>query len=104
MWVDFTLSNMKSLNPKWTINSYEAMRGRKDLLQRAWEATRLWSILQRTFQPTANVPRAYEEPTSDNEEPHMLQRVNTPPRTAKLIWRGVILTKQNQIMDKLPRL
>ena len=69
VWVDFTLSNMKSLHAKWTINSYEAMRGRKDLLQRAWEATGLWSILQRTFQPTANVPRAYEEPTSDNEEP-----------------------------------
>ena len=45
------------------------MRNRKDLLQKAWELTGLWSVIQRTFQPAANVPKVYNEPCSDNDEP-----------------------------------
>ena len=45
VWVDFTLSNMKAIHARWTINSYESMRKRKDLIQKDWELTGLWSIL-----------------------------------------------------------
>ena len=69
VWVDFTLSNMKAIHAKWTINSYEAMRNRKDLLQKAWELTGLWSVIQRTFKPTTNVPKVYDDPSPHNDEP-----------------------------------
>ena len=40
------------------------MRNRKDLLQKG-----LWSVIPRTFQPTANVPKVYDDPCPDNDEP-----------------------------------
>ena len=45
------------------------MRNRKDLLQKAWELMGLRSVIPRTFQPTANVPKVYDDPCPDNDEP-----------------------------------
>ena len=69
MWVDFSLSNMKVLHAQWTVNSYEKLRNRKDLLRSAWVQTGLWAILQGTFTPKKDVPRVYEIPSEENDEP-----------------------------------
>ena len=69
VWVDFSLSNMKVLHAQWTVNSYESLRNRKDLLRSAWVQTGLWPILQGTFTPKKDVPRVYEIPSEENDEP-----------------------------------
>ena len=68
VWVDFTLINMKPIHARWTINTFEALKDRKDLVRIAWEVTGLWAVIHRTFTPTPNFPVVYEDPGEQKGE------------------------------------
>jgi len=69
VWVDFTLTNMKPIHARWTSNTFEKLRDRKELMKKAWEVTGLWSVIHGTFRPTPNFQIVYEDPNEDNDEP-----------------------------------
>jgi len=93
---------MKPIHARRTINRYEAMRNRKDLLQKAWELTGFWSVMQRTFQPTADD----DEPCSDNDEPaYASESENTSAKSEREVdnafWGGS--DGKNEAAETLPQ-
>jgi len=82
VWVDFSLSNMKGLHAMWTINSYEAMRSRPELLQRAWEHTGQHLTMMRSC---------------------ILQKASTQQMTVRQIWREDIQRKVRKKKHLIPQ-